>query len=43
MSNPNRRDSFVISIGYRESISEAQAYAMSVLKDHPAVLADPEP
>lgn len=43
MSNPNRRESFMISIGYRESISDAQAIAMRVLSDHPAVLKDPEP
>ncbi len=43
MANPNRRESFVISIGYREIISEAQALAFRVLADHPAVLKDPEP
>ena len=43
MSNPNRRESFVVSIGYRETISEAQNLALKVLADHPAVLKDPEP
>lgn len=43
MSNPNRRESFVIAIGYREIISEAQALAFKILVDHPAVLKDPEP
>ena len=43
MSNPNRRESFVVSIGYRETISDAQNLALKVLADHPAVLKDPEP
>lgn len=43
MSNPNRRESFVVSIGYRETISEAQSLALKVLAEHPAVLKDPEP
>lgn len=43
MSNPNRRESFIISIGYGDSISEAQTCAMQVLQEHPVVLKEPEP
>ena len=43
MSNPNRRESFVISISYRDSIADAQSFAMAVLNEHPAVLDEPEP
>lgn len=42
-SNPNRRESFTIGIGYDYSISEAQKVALNVLKEHPAVLEKPEP
>lgn len=42
-SNPNRREDFVIGIGYDDSVPEAQAAAVKVLADHPAVLKDPEP
>jgi len=42
-SNPNRRFSFVIGIGYDAHASAAQDAAMKVLNDHPAVLDDPEP
>ncbi len=42
-SNANRREDFVVGIGYRESINEAQDIARKVLMDHPAVLIDPEP
>lgn len=42
-SNPNRRFSFTIGIGYDVSASAAQDVAMQVLADHPAVLQDPEP
>ncbi|CAN5697704.1 mechanosensitive ion channel family protein [soil metagenome] len=42
-SNPNRREDFVIGIGYDVAISEAQATALEVLSAHPAVLAEPEP
>ncbi len=42
-SNPNRRDSFLIGISYDTSISTAQEAALKVLKDHEAVLKDPEP
>lgn len=42
-SNPNRRDDFVIGIGYNFPISEAQEIALKILKSHPMVLIDPEP
>jgi small conductance mechanosensitive channel len=42
-SNPNRRDDFVVGIGYEDSISSAQQVAQRVLDEHPAVLKDPEP
>ncbi len=42
-TNANRRESFVVGIGYDDSIAEAQAIASRVLGDHPAVLKDPEP
>lgn len=42
-ANTNRRDDFVIGIGYEVAIQEAQAIARQVLADHPAVLRDPEP
>ena len=42
-TNSNRREDFVVGIGYEESINEAQEIARKVLADHPAVLNDPEP
>jgi small conductance mechanosensitive channel len=42
-TNANRREDFVVGIGYDDSINEAQAIARNVLADHPAVLNDPEP
>jgi small conductance mechanosensitive channel len=42
-ANPNRRESFVVGIGYDDMIDEAQAVALKVLVDHPAVLQEPEP
>jgi small conductance mechanosensitive channel len=42
-SNPNRRDDFLIGIGYNDPIPQAQEVALNVLKEHPAVLDDPEP
>ncbi len=42
-SNPNRRDDFVVGIGYEDSIPFAQEVALKVLADHPAVLSEPEP
>lgn len=42
-ANANRREDFVVGIGYDDSISEAQEIARKVLVGHPAVLSDPEP
>ena len=42
-ANPNRRESFVVGIGYDDSIDEAQEVTREVLANHPAVLDDPEP
>ena len=42
-TNANRREDFVVGIGYDDSINEAQEIARKVLADHPAVLNDPEP
>jgi small-conductance mechanosensitive channel len=42
-SNGNRREDFVVGIGYGDSIDNAQEVARKVLEDHPAVLGDPEP
>ncbi len=42
-SNCNRREDFLVGIGYSDHISFAQEVALRVLKEHPAVLNDPEP
>ena len=42
-TNPNRREDFVVGIGYDDRIDEAQEVARRVLAEHPAVLKDPEP
>lgn len=42
-TNSNRREDFVVGIGYEDSINDAQEIARKVLADHPAVLSDPEP
>lgn len=42
-TNANRREDFVVGIGYDASINAAQAIARKVLMNHPAVLNDPEP
>ena len=42
-ATPNRRENFVVGIGYDDPIDEAQAVALKVLVDHPAVLKEPEP
>jgi small-conductance mechanosensitive channel len=42
-SNPNRREDFIVGIGYDESITSAQEVALKVLAEHPAVLDEPEP
>lgn len=42
-SNPNRREDFMVGIGYDDSIPRAQEIALKVLAEHPAVLDEPEP
>ncbi len=42
-TNINRREDFVVGIGYDDSIIEAQEIARKVLAEHPAILRDPEP
>lgn len=42
-TNANRREDFVVGIGYDDAINEAQEIALGVLLNHPAVLNDPEP
>jgi small-conductance mechanosensitive channel len=42
-SSPNRREDFIVGIGYDDSISFAQEVALKVLAEHPAVLKEPEP
>lgn len=41
-ANPNSRFDFTVGIGYDDSIATAQSVAMSVLRNHPAVVDDPE-
>lgn len=42
-TNHNRRDDFIVGIGYCDPIDQAQEVARKVLADHPAVLKEPEP
>ncbi|MEX0648121.1 MAG: mechanosensitive ion channel family protein [Balneolaceae bacterium] len=42
-SNPNQRTTFLIGIGYDDSITTAQKTGEKVLSEHPAVLKEPEP
>lgn len=42
-TNPSRREDFVIRIGYNDSINDAQDTASKVLREHAAILEDPEP
>ncbi|MDQ6801534.1 MAG: mechanosensitive ion channel [Acidobacteriota bacterium] len=42
-TNANRREDFVVGIGYEDSIADAQEIARKVLTEHPAILSDPEP
>jgi small conductance mechanosensitive channel len=42
-ANPRGREDFTVGIGYDDSIPEAQSIALAVLREHPAVLAEPEP
>lgn len=42
-SNPSRRGEFYVGIGYANSIVQAQELIVATLREHPAVLNDPEP
>jgi len=42
-TNPSRREDFTITVGYNDSINEAQDIASKVLREHAAILKDPEP
>lgn len=42
-TNCNRREEFIVGIGYENSINRAQEIARKVMANHPAVLNDPEP
>jgi small conductance mechanosensitive channel len=42
-ANPRTRQEFLVGIGYDDSIPEAQSVVLAVLRDHPAVLQEPEP
>jgi small conductance mechanosensitive channel len=42
-SNPNRREDFIVGIGYDDAIPFAQEVALKVLAEHPAILQEPEP
>jgi small conductance mechanosensitive channel len=42
-TNPSRREDFTITIGYQDSINDAQDIASKVLREHAAILKDPEP
>lgn len=42
-ANPNRREDFIVGIGYADAIPVAQEVALRVLRNHPAVLQEPEP
>ena len=42
-SNPNRRATFMVGIGYESSTSKAQKLINQVLREHSAVLSSPEP
>jgi len=41
-ANPNRRDMFMVGIGFENSLSRAQQMALNIVNGHPAVLAEPE-
>lgn len=42
-TNPSRREDFLITIGYNDSTNDAQETASKVLREHAAVLKEPEP
>ncbi|MDX1480373.1 MAG: mechanosensitive ion channel family protein [Woeseiaceae bacterium] len=42
-ANPRTREEFTVGIGYEDSIADAQSTALGVLREHPAILDEPEP
>lgn len=42
-TNPTTRLDFIVGIGYDVKVARAQAVALTVLEQHPAVLEEPEP
>lgn len=42
-ANPNRRDMFMVGIGFENSLARAQQVVLEIIDNHPAVLAEPEP
>lgn len=42
-ANPNGRLDFIVRIGYDDSMERTQEIVLNVLREHPAVLPDPEP
>ncbi|HWB10356.1 MAG TPA: mechanosensitive ion channel family protein [Pirellulales bacterium] len=42
-ANPKMRQEFTVRIGYLDPVNVAQEAAVQVLRDHPAILKDPEP
>ncbi|MEZ6148199.1 MAG: mechanosensitive ion channel family protein [Planctomycetaceae bacterium] len=42
-ANPKIRQDFTVGVGYDDSLAAAQETALSVLREHPTVLDDPEP
>lgn len=42
-ANPRARENFGVGIGYDDRIADAQTVALRILREHPAVLDDPEP
>ncbi|HEV3344763.1 MAG TPA: mechanosensitive ion channel family protein [Pirellulales bacterium] len=42
-ANPKMRQEFVVRIGYLDPVNVAQEAAVKVLREHPAILQDPEP
>lgn len=41
-ANPNMRQDFVVGVSYDSSIAQAQSTALRILREHPAVLNEPE-
>jgi small-conductance mechanosensitive channel len=42
-ANPKMRQEFIVRIGYLDPVNVAQEAAVKVLREHPAILQDPEP